>query len=275
MSAKPGQPGQQQQLEDRLFRHFRGWNWSERARDTSSWLWDFGYDIQRHGLRKWACKDCILVNRPIIATFTSSGLQNAANHLWREHKTPAPEGEKKSTAQLKSEGALKSSQPTIASVLKLDVNKPTEQNIANSFISRFDKQHFQRLLVELIVSSNQSFSFAENPILREIFDYLSPSVSIQHANLSARAVRYKIIQEYNRHKQTVIEVLSRVQIHTTKSTYGSTLWIHIHSIPFHVGFSISISTPRSPFHMFHMWKSWNILGGVRKYLDFLVKSRIS
>ncbi|KAI8416761.1 hypothetical protein FOFC_03074 [Fusarium oxysporum] len=125
----------------------------------------------------------------------------------REHKTPAPEGEKKSTAQLKSEGALKSSQPTIASVLKLDVNKPTEQNIANSFISRFDKQHFQRLLVELIVSSNQSFSFAENPILREIFDYLSPSVSIQHANLCARAVRYKIIQEYNRHKQTVIEVL--------------------------------------------------------------------
>ncbi|KAJ0127471.1 Uncharacterized protein HZ326_29430, partial [Fusarium oxysporum f. sp. albedinis] len=207
MSAKPGQPGQQQQLEDRLFRHFRGWNWSERARDTSSWLWDFGYDIQRHGLRKWACKDCILGNRPIIATFTSSGLQNAANHLWREHKTPAPEGEKKSTAQLKSEGALKSSQPTIASVLKLDVNKPTEQNIANSFISRFDKQHFQRLLVELIVSSNQSFSFAENPILREIFGYLNPSVSIQHANLSATAVRYKIIQEYNRHKQKVIEVL--------------------------------------------------------------------
>ncbi|KAL6405537.1 hAT family dimerization domain protein [Ilyonectria robusta] len=201
------QPGQQHHLEDRLFRHFRGWTWSERARDTSSWLWDFGYDIQRHGLRKWACKDCVLRNRPIIASFTSSGLQNAANHLWREHKTPAPEGEKKSTAQLKSQGALKSNQPTIASVLKLDVNKPTEQNIANSFISRFDKQHFQRMLVELIVSSNQSFSFAENPILREIFDYLNPSVSIQRANLSATAVRYKIIQEYNRHKQTVIETV--------------------------------------------------------------------
>ena len=115
--------------------------------------------------------------------------------------------EKRSTAQLKSEGALKPNQPTIASVLKLDVNKPREQNIANCFISRFDKQHFQRMLVELIVSSNQSFSFTENPILREIFDYLSPSVSIQRANLSARAVRYKIIQEYNRHKQKVIEVL--------------------------------------------------------------------
>ncbi|KAG7001716.1 hypothetical protein FocnCong_v011310 [Fusarium oxysporum f. sp. conglutinans] len=200
------QPGQQQHLEDRLFRHFRGWTWSERSRDTSSWLWDFGYDIQRHGLRKWACKDCILVNRPTIASFTSSGLQNAANHLWREHKTPAPEGEKKSTAQLKSEGALKSNQPTIASVLKLDVNKPTEQNIANNIISRFDKQYFQRMLVELIVSNNQSLSFAENPILQEIFDYLNPSVSIQRANLTARAVRYKIIQEDEKNRPCKIMI---------------------------------------------------------------------
>ncbi|KAJ3455604.1 hypothetical protein MRS44_017086 [Fusarium solani] len=200
------QLGQQQHLEGRLFRHFRGWTWSERARDTSSSLWDFGYDIQRDGLRKWACKDYILGNRPIIASFTSSGPQNAANHLWREHKTPAPEGEK-STAQLKSEGALKSNQPTIAFVLKLDVNKPTEQNIANSFMSRFGKQHFQRMLFDLIVSSNQSFPFAENPILREIFDYLNPSVSIQRANLSVRTVRYKVIQEYNHYKQKVIEVL--------------------------------------------------------------------
>lgn len=209
MSAnQPAQPEQHQQLlEDRLFRHFRGWTWSERARDTSSWLWDFGYDIQRHGVRKWACKDCVLRNSPIIASFSSSGLQNAANHLWREHKTPAPEREKKSAAQLKSEGALKSSQPTIASVLKLDVNKPREQNIANCVISRFDKQHFQRMLVELIVSSNQSFSFVENPNLRDIFDYLSPSVSIQRANLSARAIRCKIIQQYNRHKKKVIDVL--------------------------------------------------------------------
>jgi hypothetical protein len=50
-------------------------------------------------------------------------------------------------------------------------------------------------------------SFAENPILQEIFDYLNPSVSIQRANLTARAVRYKIIQEYDRHRQKVIEVL--------------------------------------------------------------------
>ena len=44
---QPAQPEQQQLLEDRLFRHFRGWTWSERARDTSSWLWDFGYDSAR------------------------------------------------------------------------------------------------------------------------------------------------------------------------------------------------------------------------------------
>ncbi|KAM5527209.1 hAT family dimerization domain protein [Fusarium oxysporum f. sp. phaseoli] len=78
---------------------------------------------------------------------------------------------------------------------------------ANNIISRFDKQYFQRMLVELIVSSNQSLSFAENPTLQEIFAYLNPSVSIQRANLTARAVRYKIIQEYDRHRQKVIEVL--------------------------------------------------------------------
>ncbi|EXK87605.1 hypothetical protein FOQG_08943 [Fusarium oxysporum f. sp. raphani 54005] len=55
---------------------------------------------------------------------------------------------------------------------------------------------------------------------------------------------------------TAEDMAARVQIHTTKSTYGSIMWIHIHSIPFHVGFSISISTPRNPFHMFHMWKLW-------------------
>ncbi|KAJ9424261.1 heterokaryon incompatibility protein-domain-containing protein [Fusarium oxysporum] len=104
---------------------------------------------------------------------------------------------------------------------------------------------------------------------------LSLNVSLEHLNIPSTAeevqnspVKY-ILVAISR------DSLPRVQIHTTKSTYGSIMWIHIHSIPFHVGFSISISTPRSPFHMFHMWKSWNILGGVRKYLDFLVKSRIS
>ena len=64
------------------------------------------------------------------------------------------------------------------------------------------------MLVVLIVSNNQSLSFAENSILQEIIDYLDPSVPIQRANLTARAVRYKIIQEYDRHRQKVIEVLS-------------------------------------------------------------------
>ncbi|KAJ0126009.1 Dihydrolipoamide acetyltransferase component of pyruvate dehydrogenase complex [Fusarium oxysporum f. sp. albedinis] len=35
----------QQLQEERLFRHFRGWLFSERAKDTSSWTWDYGYDM--------------------------------------------------------------------------------------------------------------------------------------------------------------------------------------------------------------------------------------
>ena len=206
MSAnQPTQPEQQQLLEDRLFFHFRGWTWSERAHDTSSWLWDlamtFSVMAYANGPARTASSEIVPSSRAFLPHVSRMP-------LWRKHKTPAPEREKRSAAQLKSEGALKSSQPTIASVLKLDINKPREQNIANCVISRFDKQHFQRMLAELIVSSNQFFSFVENPILRDIFDSLSPSVSIQHANLSARAIQYKIIQQYKCHKRKVIHVLN-------------------------------------------------------------------
>jgi hypothetical protein len=35
----------EQILEDRLFDHFKGWTWSERIRNTNSWIWNEGYDI--------------------------------------------------------------------------------------------------------------------------------------------------------------------------------------------------------------------------------------
>jgi hypothetical protein len=39
-------PADTQKLhEDRLFRHFCGWLFSERANGTTSWTWDYGYDI--------------------------------------------------------------------------------------------------------------------------------------------------------------------------------------------------------------------------------------
>ncbi|KNB14055.1 hypothetical protein FOXG_21034 [Fusarium oxysporum f. sp. lycopersici 4287] len=120
------------------------------------------------------------------------------------------------------------------------------------------------LSVALFVFAGLYTAYIKEP---DCFNHVQAKIAILF--ISAGALAIGLPGSYN----TI--TIGRVQIHTTKSTYGSIMWIHIHSIPFHVGFSISISTPRSPFHMFHMWKSWNILGGVRKYLDFLVKSRIS
>ncbi|KAK8869381.1 Acyl-coenzyme A thioesterase 8 [Apiospora arundinis] len=57
----------QQLLENRLFSHFRGWTWSERGRDTSSWLWDEDYDIQKDSTRRWVCKTLTKCPNPPMA----------------------------------------------------------------------------------------------------------------------------------------------------------------------------------------------------------------
>jgi hypothetical protein len=83
-------------IEERIFGQFPGWMWSQRNRVTNSWIWNEGYDIQRGSIYRWVCKTCVKLNRPQIASFNATGLQNSREHLWREHNIGAPEGEKKS-----------------------------------------------------------------------------------------------------------------------------------------------------------------------------------
>ncbi|KAF5576969.1 restless-like transposase [Fusarium pseudocircinatum] len=170
--------------EERLFRHFRGWLFSERAKDTTSWTWDYGYDIQRAHERRW----------------------NASKHLFKEHHVRAPEGRTKSWIQLKAESVEKQHR-SITDTLTLDPMKPREQAMANSLVKSFDKDHFQRMVIQWIVKSNLPFLTVEDEDLRAIFDYLSPSVSIRGGHLSADTLRTKIIAEYQRHRHTVIDVL--------------------------------------------------------------------
>jgi hypothetical protein len=196
----------QQLQEERLFRHFRGWLFSERAKDTSSWTWDYGYDIQRAHERRWVCKLCIHQRVPQPKNFTHTGLQNASKHLFKEHHIRAPEGKTKSSTQLKAESVEKQHR-SIADTLTLDPEKPREQAMANSFVKNFDRDHFQRMVMPWIVKSNLSFLTVEDEDLRAIFDYLSPSVSIRGGHLSADTLRTRIITEYQRHRHTVIDVL--------------------------------------------------------------------
>ncbi|KNB15464.1 hypothetical protein FOXG_21339 [Fusarium oxysporum f. sp. lycopersici 4287] len=182
----------QQLQEERLFRHFRGWLFSERAKDTSSWTWDYGYDIQRAHERRWVCKLCIHQRVPQPKNFTHTGLQNASKHLFKEHHIRAPEGKTKSSTQLKAESVEKQHR-SIADTLTLDPEKPREQAMANSFVKNFDRDHFQRMVMQWIVKSNLSFLTVEDEDLRAIFDYLSPSVSIRGGHLSADTLRTRII----------------------------------------------------------------------------------
>lgn len=201
-------PNAQKLHEDHMFRHFRGWLFSERAKDTTSWTWDYGYDIQRAHERRWVCKLCIHQRAPQPKNFTHTGLQNASKHLFKEHHIRAPEGKTKSWMQLKAESVGKQHR-SIADTLTLDPTKPREQAMANSFVKSFDKDHFQRMVMQRIVKSNLPFLTVEDEDLRAIFDYLSPSVSICGGHLSADTIRTKIITEYQGHRHAVIDVLQQ------------------------------------------------------------------
>jgi hypothetical protein len=82
-------------IEDRHFSQFTGWVWSQRTREVTSWIWNEGYDIQHNDDYRWACKRCVKLNRQPPTSFLATGLQNAREHLWREHNIDAPNGKKK------------------------------------------------------------------------------------------------------------------------------------------------------------------------------------
>ncbi|CRK22704.1 hypothetical protein BN1723_012741 [Verticillium longisporum] len=79
---------------------------------------------------------------------------NAERHLWDHHQIQDPSG--KRTAPSSRKKPLKSYR-TITQAWNLDPTKPRDQAIANSFIKKFDRTVFQRMLVEWLVESNISF----------------------------------------------------------------------------------------------------------------------
>ena len=100
-------------------------------------------------------------------------------------------------------------------MLQLNPKEPKEQYLANMLIKRFEKTVFQQKLVNWIVNSNQSFSTANNKDLRDIFNYLNPSVEITQANITHKTVHSIAEREFNNNKARVKEVLrqSPGQIH--------------------------------------------------------------
>ncbi|KAK8120373.1 restless-like transposase [Apiospora kogelbergensis] len=191
-----------------LFERFQGWTFAERVREVTSWIWDFGFDIQRivnrdTTERRWICKLCIIQRRPSIKPITDSGLQNATGHLYTHHRILAPDGKTKSREEKLSSGTSNRAR-SIAYFMHLNPEKPSEQAAINKAIQSFDRKRFQRLLVEWIVKENLPFSIAEHEGLRALFEYLNPQIAIQQANLTRPMIKIKILNEFNRHQDTVI-----------------------------------------------------------------------
>ncbi|KAM0664329.1 hypothetical protein ACQRIU_006912 [Beauveria bassiana] len=167
--------------EDRLFRHFRGYTWSQRSRNTKSWVWEYGFDIEKGSDRRWVCRVCIERNRPKPGNVISIGTQNAERHLWDHHKILDPSGKRSAPVSRKKPSM---GYQTITTAFNLNPSVPREQAIANHIVKNFDKNVFQRLVVEWIVEGNLSFREPENKRLRDIFEYLNPLVASADAHIS-------------------------------------------------------------------------------------------
>ncbi|OBS20285.1 hypothetical protein FPOA_20876 [Fusarium poae] len=170
---------------------FPGFSISERVGRQTSWVWQHGFDIQARGSptkRRWVCKHCLQRVRSKVTEFSAVGTQNIEKHLFREHRLVDESGRRKPPALWKGKQE-KTRSRNIVEMLNLDTSDPKEQAIANALIQRFDRDHFQKLLLEWVVDANISFRQPEHCRLRRIFEYLNPSVAATNAHISHDTVR--------------------------------------------------------------------------------------
>ena len=146
-------PERTEEDEQRLFRLFKGWTFSERDGQVRQWVYQFGYDIQntQQKERRWVCCLCIKQKNPRPKSYAVKGLQNAEVHLYEDHNGIVdPRGKKQRPAK-----AAEKPPQSIATILQLNPKEPKEQYLINMLIKRFDKTVFQQKLVNWIVNSNQ------------------------------------------------------------------------------------------------------------------------
>jgi hypothetical protein len=189
------------------WKDFPGYTQSQRCASTSSWIWQFGYDIEKSDddtKRRWVCKVCVDSRRPNPHSAASSGTQNAEIHLWNHHKVCDPSGRRKPPSKAKE----KTPSRNIAEMMKLNTRDAREQQIANQIIGRFDRLDFQRLVVSWIINSNSSFRQSEDPYLRAAFEYLNPLVKTTEAHITHNTVRRRILQVYEENKAEIKRVLA-------------------------------------------------------------------
>ncbi|KAG7405007.1 hypothetical protein Forpe1208_v015507 [Fusarium oxysporum f. sp. rapae] len=185
----------------------------ERDGQVRQWVYQFGYDIQhaQKGEPRWVCCLCIKQKRPRPKSYAIKGLQNAEGHLYTDHNGIIdPTGKRQKPAK-----ASEKAHQSITTILQLTPKEPKEQDLINTLIKRFNKTVFQQKLVNWIINSNQSFSIINDQDLRDIFNYLNPSVEITKANITDETVRAIAEREFTNNMERVKDALRKSpgQIH--------------------------------------------------------------
>jgi hypothetical protein len=167
-------------------------------------VWEYGFDIEKGSERRWVCRLCIERSRSKPGNVVAIGTQNAERHLWDHHKIQDPSGKRSAPASRKKPST---GYRTITEAFHLDLHAPREQAIANHLIKNFDRNIFQRLVVEWVVESNLSFREPESRRLRAVFEYLNPFIAGADAHVGHDTVRKRATAEFERHKTKAVEVL--------------------------------------------------------------------
>jgi hypothetical protein len=154
---------------------------------------------------------CLRSRRGMPGHFESRGTQNVENHLWKEQSHWDPLKRRAIPSEKKGKRAY----PSVIDTMGLTRTNPWDRAIANKLIESFDRKHFHTLCVNWAVDAQLSFRAIENPRLRLIFEYLNPSVKVQDAHLSRKAIRDLAVTEHAKHIASIKEALHNAvgQIH--------------------------------------------------------------
>ncbi|KAK8068837.1 restless-like transposase [Apiospora phragmitis] len=126
-------------------------------------------------------------------------------HLYTHHNIKAPSDMRKSRKERGDETRY-SQRRTITTFLNnLNPDNSNDVILMHKIHDSFDKTHFQRLLVEWIVNESLPFRLVDTPGFRALCSFLNPQIETQQAILSRNSIRSRIVTEFHRHHQRVID----------------------------------------------------------------------
>ncbi|EFZ03811.2 transposase [Metarhizium robertsii ARSEF 23] len=143
------------------------WVLSTRSGLATGWFWAHGYDVQarttgsRFGPTCWLCCHCIRQKAHKPKAYVSSNTRNIEGHLGKAHNISHPD-------PAKAKWHPPERPPNQASLHGFTVKKRKADDFRDELAARFDKAHFQRLLVQWIADGILSFRLSEHEALHKM-----------------------------------------------------------------------------------------------------------